>query len=334
MKNPIIPLHDVSWQSYSWQWHLSHAITSAPALLEKLSLALPSALTDFPVRVPLPWLARMEPGNPDDPLLRQVFPYPEETVVIQGKGEKDPLQESRFSPTPGVLQKYHARALIISTGQCAIHCRYCFRRHFPYHSFQPDTDQWQSILTYLREEKALAEVILSGGDPLTLNDGHLLRLITDLSAIPHLRVLRIHTRFPIVIPQRVTPSLLDALATSRLKTVMVVHINHAREIDTSVKNAMQSVASGGTQLLNQSVLLRGINDNLDALEALSWALADTGVLPYYLHLMDDVQGAHHYQVGDAKGKQLVEDLRARLPGYLVPGLAREEPGRPSKTLFR
>lgn len=283
----------------------------------------------FPLRVPRPFVARMRPGDPADPLLRQVLPLDAECAEVEGFGP-DPLAETRDGTPGGLLHKYHGRALVISTSVCAVHCRYCFRRHFPYAERRADTD---AILAHFRRDPGLVEAILSGGDPLSLSDDKLAALVAELEAIPHLRRLRIHTRQPVVLPSRVDDRLLGWLRATRLEKVIVLHVNHANEIDDEVAAAAAALRSTGAVLLNQSVLLRGVNDSVDAQCALSERLFEAGVMPYYLHLLDPVQGAAHFDVPEAEALRLFAGMQTRLPGYLVPRLARETPGAAAKTLF-
>lgn len=321
----MIPLTDTSWQSRSWQWLLAHAITDTGELVRALGLPNLAVDTDFPTLVPLPWLARIEPGNPDDPLLLQVLPTVAENIATPGF-VNDPLHESGASPVPGLLHKYHGRVLVVVSGACAVNCRYCFRRHFPYQAFQPDTAGWHRIADYVASDPSIREVILSGGDPLVLSDKRLSWIVETIAAIEHVDTLRIHTRLPVVIPQRVCTALTDWIASSRLHIVVVIHSNHAQELDEAVADAMQSLADAGTVLLNQSVLLRGVNDNADALVDLGRRLFEIGIMPYYLHLLDPVKGAAHFDVPDDEARQLLDKVAARLPGYLVPRLVREVPG--------
>ena len=329
--------HSTASQPERWQSLLASAINSPEALLRAVDLD-PAEWLDgaerghrlFPVLVPKPYLQRIRPGDPNDPLLRQVLPLGEETNTLPGYSP-DPLEERDASPVRGLIQKYRSRALLMVTGQCAINCRYCFRRSFPYgeHSLSPQDRQ--QVIETLTADNALNEVILSGGDPLAVNDRLLSQWLDAIASVPHIRRLRIHSRLPVVIPQRVTPRLLTALSASRLKIVLVVHINHPQEIDADVAAAMAQLRDAGVTLLNQSVILRGINDHADTLETLSERLFDAGILPYYLHAFDPVQGAAHFDVADVQAATLVAELRNRLPGFLVPRLVREVPGRPSKT---
>ena len=221
--------------------------------------------------------------------------------------------------------------LLTATGACAIHCRYCFRRHFPYGEANPAAGQWRPALAYLGADDSIGEVILSGGDPLTLSDRRLSEFVSQLGAIPHVRRLRVHTRLPIVLPERVTAELLDWLSATHLKTVVVVHANHANEIDGGVRAALLRLRECGVTLLNQTVLLRGVNDCVRTLEDLSLALFDAGALPYYLHALDRVRGAAHFEVEEAAACAILAELNARLPGYLVPRLVRELAGAAGKT---
>lgn len=284
----------------------------------------------FPVRVPLAYLSRIRCGDPDDPLLRQVLPLSAESDAVQGFVD-DPLEERDHTPKPGLIHKYFGRALLIASPTCAINCRYCFRRHFPYADNAPSMREWDQTLAYLRDDDSIHEAILSGGDPLASPDRRLTALVERLEAIPHLKRLRIHSRLPVVIPDRVDDALLEWLDKTRLQTVMVLHINHAQEIDAAVVAACARLKAAGVTLLNQSVLLRGINDDVETLADLSERLFEAGVLPYYLHVLDPVAGAAHFDVPDAEARELVEALRPRLAGFLMPRLVREIPGEASKT---
>ena len=314
---------------------MADAITNVNELLSLLNLThkafdpqhLPQ--TDFPLRVPKGFIDRMQPGDPNDPLLRQILPTGDENRKDAGDS-LDPVGDLLVMPRPGLLHKYHGRALIVATGACAIHCRYCFRRHFPYSDASPTKTGWQDTLAYIEQHSDLSEIILSGGDPLSLSDDRLAAVFQSLTAIPHVQRIRLHTRLPVVIPERVTPSLLKILAQSD-QTVMVLHVNHPNEIDTTVATALQRLRDTGTTLLNQAVLLRGINNHQDILKSLSEDLFSCGVLPYYLHMLDPVQGAQHFKVSQQRAEELHTYLRNHLPGYLVPKLVREIAGEPSKT---
>ena len=289
-----------------------------------------TADSQFRLRVPHSFVARMRRGDRHDPLLRQVLPIDDENRLQPGYSE-DPLLESAAMPVPGLLHKYKGRVLLTVTGACAIHCRYCFRRHFPYSEANPASDDWQRSLDYIRSHADIEEVILSGGDPLSLTDDRLSGLVEQLQTIPHLRRLRIHTRTPVVLPGRIDHALLGWLSATTLKTVMVLHINHANEIDAVFSAAAQALSRTGACLLNQSVLLKGVNDSVTALQTLSERLMDTGILPYYIHQLDPVQGAAHFAVEDDTAIRLVDALHNRLPGYLVPRLVCEIAGQGSKT---
>lgn len=323
--------------SRSWQHELAHAIRDPAELLALLDLdpallpAARAAAKAFPLRVPRGYAARMRCGDPGDPLLCQVLPLAAELDTVTGFG-RDPVGDLAAMTVPGLLHKYRGRVLLATTGACAIHCRYCFRRHFPYEAANPARNHWQQALDYIARDGSIDEVILSGGDPLTLADDKLADLCRRLAAIPHLARLRFHTRLPIVLPERITPALLTAIRPTRLASVVVVHANHANEIDDDVRRALAALKQAGHTLLNQSVLLRGVNDDIDALCALSQRLFDAGVLPYYLHLLDRVQGAAHFDVDSETARRLHAALSARLPGYLVPRLVREEAGQLGKTL--
>ena len=282
------------------------------------------------MRVPEAYLSRIAHGDINDPLLRQVLPLSEETLSPAGY-VLDPLEESEHRPAKGLIHKYAGRVLLIASPTCAINCRYCFRRHFPYSDNSPSRAQWQEALGYLRDDSTIHEAILSGGDPLAASDRQLAWLVEQLENIPHLKRLRIHTRLPVVIPDRINEDLLGWLGTTRLQKVVVLHINHANEIDQAVVDACTRLKQAGATLLNQSVLLRDVNDNVTALAALSERLLEAGILPYYLHVLDPVQGAAHFDVADNEARELVSQLRAHLPGFLMPRLVREIPGKESKT---
>lgn len=320
----------------AWQAQLAGAIRDPAELCRRLGLDpawLPGAEVGhelFEVRVPEAFLARMGPGDPTDPLLRQVLPLGEEALPAPGY-VTDPLQEAEHTPAKGLIHKYAGRVLLITSPACAVNCRYCFRRHFPYAENAPSRAQWESSLDHLRRDPTIVEAILSGGDPLAASDRQLAWLVERLAAIPHLRRLRIHTRLPVVIPDRIDAALLDWLGKSHLQKVVVLHINHANEIDDAVIDACARLKAAGATLLNQSVLLRGVNDSIEALAALSERLFEAGVLPYYLHVLDPVAGAAHFDVPDGQARELVAGLREVLPGFLMPRLVREIPGEGSKT---
>ncbi len=325
------------WPSGAWKDLLAAAISDPGELLELLDLPLgiaggsaevERARRQLALRVPRGFVDRMRRGDPDDPLLRQVLPHAAETTVVDGFSS-DPVGELSSAPGP-LLQKYRGRALLVVTGACAVHCRYCFRRHFPYAERSLSGSGWADALAVVAGDPSLTEIILSGGDPLAVPDDRLAALVDELSAISHLQRLRLHTRLPVVIPQRIDESMLSWLAGSRLQTVVVVHANHANEIDADVRTAAGLLRGAGATVLNQSVLLAGVNDDVEALAALSEALLAAGILPYYLHLLDPVAGAAHFDVPQDRALELIRELRERLPGFLVPRLVREVAGAPSK----
>ena len=332
----MIPVSVELRQIPPWQTELTRVVTEPGELLALLGLgeewraAAEAAAKTFPLRVPRGFIARMRRGDPHDPLLRQVLPLAAELELTPGFGT-DPVGDYAALRAPGVLHKYQGRVLLTATGACAVHCRYCFRRHFPYEQANASADSWRAALDTIAADASITEVILSGGDPLTLSDRRLSEFVQLLARIPHVTRLRLHSRLPVVLPERVTPLLCDTLAATRLRVVMVVHANHAQEIDASVQIACARLAAAGFQLLNQSVLLRGVNDRVETLVSLSEALFAAGVLPYYLHQLDRVQGAAHFEVDDAAARHLHAGMHARLPGYLVPRLVREVPGAPQKT---
>lgn len=317
----------------NWQKVLAQGFDSAEALLDFLGLPKNLAHVDaerqFNTRVPRGFAARMQPGNPFDPLLLQVLASPQELKQVEAY-VKDPLAENMKNPLPGVLHKYHGRVLITLTGVCAVNCRYCFRRHFPYNANNPGRKGWQSIFDYIQADSSIAEVVLSGGDPLIMPDRLLQEFVEGLCHIKHLKVLRFHTRIPIVLPERIDTSFLSLLEAIPLQKVMVLHANHAQEINEAVKHACQAMQQAGCTLLNQAVLLSQINDSVDTLAALSWRLFECGVLPYYLHVLDKVAGSVHFDLPEDRACALHKQLQATLPGYLVPRLVREVPGEASK----
>ena len=319
-----------------WQQLLADAVSDPAELFRILDLdpaRLPQSIAatgSFPLRVPRSFVARMRPGDHRDPLLLQVLPVAAELDPVEGF-VADPVGDLASSAGDGLLHKYHGRALVVATGACAVHCRYCFRRHFPYSEESALGGGWQATIDRLRADPSIQEVILSGGDPLSLSDRRLQQLTDALQSLPHVRRLRIHTRYPIVLPERVDSGLLQWLDSVQLQKVMVIHANHARELDESVREACSALAVHGVTLLNQSVLLAGVNDSVDILTDLSEQLFTMRVLPYYLHLLDRVQGAAHFEVDAARARGLHAGLLARLPGYLVPKLVRETAGEASKS---
>ncbi|MFT5083336.1 MAG: EF-P beta-lysylation protein EpmB [Lentisphaeria bacterium] len=325
-----------TWQSLSWQEELSQLVTDPRELLERLELD-PALLAKaelahkaFPLRATQSYVNRIKVGDPNDPLLKQILPIGAEFDAPSGYSHS-PLQEDNFTKTKGLIHKYHGRVLLVAASQCAINCRYCFRRHFDYQDNTPKRQEWQDAFDYIRADHSIEEVILSGGDPLAISDKQIAWLIEALANIPHVQRLRIHTRLPIVAPARVTDSLLDAVHHPRLQTVMVVHCNHPQEIDDEVRTGLLKLRDSNISMLNQTVLLKGINDHIDVLTALSKQLFSSGVLPYYLHLLDAVIGAAHFEVKHSEAVSLSQQMLMCLPGYLVPKLVREVPNAASKT---
>lgn len=317
----------------TWMREWREAVTDPAELLRLLGLdasTLPvRAAGAFPLRVPRAYVARMRRGDPHDPLLRQVLPLADEDAVVPGFGA-DAVGDMSAAAGGGVLRKYEGRALLVATGSCAVHCRYCFRRHFPYDEETAARNQWREAVAYLRDRPDVSELILSGGDPWSLATHKLAELTDGLRAIPHVRRLRVHTRLPVVLPNRVDDELLAWVRALPVPLVVVIHANHAAELDDAVAAALSRLRDAGATLLNQSVLLRGVNDHGAALAALSGRLFDCGVLPYYLHLLDRVAGTAHFEVDEPRALGLVQELRETLPGYLVPRLVRETAGAPSK----
>lgn len=322
--------------SKAWRLALREAVRSPIELLRLLGLPtelLPgadAAARHFSLLVPRGYAARMRYADPHDPLLRQVLPL-ELEMDDQPGFVTDPVGDMAALTAPGLIHKYSGRALIITTGACAIHCRYCFRRHYPYADASAARKHWESVSETLGHHPEIDEIILSGGDPLTLDDDKLSSMVSMLEDIPQLKRLRLHTRLPVVLPERVDENLTTWIKYTRLSTICVIHANHANELDQSVEDALKELHDAGVTLLNQSVLLRGVNDDVETLAQLSTRLFECHTLPYYLHMLDPVAGAAHFEVPQMTAATLMQQLRARLPGYLVPRLVREEAGRPSKT---
>ena len=321
--------------SARWQQLWRQAIRDPAELLSRLGLepaalgVSEAALQQFAQRVPEGFVARMRHGDPHDPLLRQVLPIDAEMRQVPGFS-LDAVGDGAAKKATGVIQKYRGRALLVTTGSCAINCRYCFRRHFDYGTENAAKGGWQDAVRAIAEDSGIDEVILSGGDPLSLATHKLVELTDALRAIPHLRRLRIHSRLPVVLPERVDEDLVAWLGSLPWPLAFVIHANHANEFDASVDAALARLRAAGAQLLNQAVLLRGVNDSEDALAALSERSFAAGVMPYYLYQLDRVEGVAHFEVDDATAKALIAALTARLSGYLVPKLVRELPGDPSK----
>ncbi|HEY9134629.1 MAG TPA: EF-P beta-lysylation protein EpmB [Pseudomonadales bacterium] len=286
----------------------------------------------FPLRVPVAYAKRIKKGDPNDPLLKQILPVNEESQR-HDDFLSDPVDDLNHQPVPGLIHKYSSRALLITTGACSIHCRYCFRREFPYADFSLLNQNLDAVISYLHQHKNIQEIILSGGDPLTLSNRRLENLLEKLAEVAHLKHLRIHSRQPIVIPDRIDQELIDLLAQNRLKTCVVIHCNHGNEIDQAVLESLLRLHRAGIVLLNQSVLLKGVNNNLQTLSDLSLRLYEASVLPYYINVLDRVQGSVHFLVDDEAAKALIKGMRDKLPGYLVPRLVKDIPGKDAKTIL-
>jgi EF-P beta-lysylation protein EpmB len=323
-------------QQVSWNQLLAGATKEVASLCSQLEIPLSKlnerqqACQEFPLLVPQPFIDKMEKGNANDPLLLQVLPQSSELEQVEGY-IKDPLAEKHSNLQKGLIHKYQGRVLVLLSTGCAVNCRYCFRRHFPYQDNRIGKHDWQGVLDYVAQDESIEELILSGGDPLMLNDQQLEKFIIQAEAIPHLQRLRIHTRLPVVIPQRITDKLVEILHSSRFDCVIVLHINHANEIDQTLIEALHKLRQAGVNLLNQAVLLAGVNDDLNSQIQLSKRLFSAGILPYYLHLLDKVEGAHHFDVDEKAAQSLHQQLVLNLSGYLVPKLVREESGKGSKT---
>lgn len=319
----------------TWQIALSQAVTDLSTLCNLLNIQIQDiesiqlAEKSFALRVPLEFIARMEKGNPRDPLLLQILPQAIEMLPMQYFSE-DPLNEKNTNPISGLLHKYFGRVLLTLTGGCAVNCRYCFRRHFNYADNTPSRAHWKNTLKYIEHDQTIEEVILSGGDPLLLQDDLISEFVLALEKIPHLTRLRIHTRLPVVIPVRVTKKWVAWMKNSRFDIAIVLHINHPNEINAELTQALKYLKSANIILLNQSVLLKNINNSENILIELSKKLFHAGVLPYYLHLLDKVNGAAHFDVSETEAEQLMINIKSKLPGYLVPKLAREIAGLPNK----
>lgn len=319
----------------NWQNQLNDLITDPAALLEMLDLPqslLPAAILasdSFALRVPKAFARRIKKADPYDPLLLQVLPLHAE-LDEHPEFVLDPLGEKQATAIPGILHKYKKRLLLTLTGACAVHCRYCFRRHFPYQDNLPKSTDWPAIKQYIESQADINEVILSGGDPLSLSNRRLSEWLERLHSIPQLKTLRIHTRLPVVVPDRIDSELLEILERSRFRIVFVIHSNHPAELDFWTQKALKKLQTTRFIVLNQTVLLHGINDNIQVLVELSERLFDSGVLPYYIHLLDKVKGASHFDVAEADAIGLYKQLMHELPGYLLPKLVRETAGEPYK----
>ena len=320
-----------------WKTLLKNSQISTQSLLDYLELGhhpLADAASErlFPLRVPKPYLDKINKGDPNDPLLLQVLPGSQEQLDVAGYTD-DPLEEAEFSPLPGLIHKYRSRVLLITTQSCAIHCRYCFRRNFPYQEHQRSRQDWQEAMSYIESRPEINEVILSGGDPLMLSNESLRQLLQKLDSLPNVKRIRIHSRLVSSLPQRVDRDLLDTLKTLQCRTILVMHCNHPRELGKDVGTATEALRKAGVLLFNQSVLLRNINDDPKILRDLSEALFEHGIQPYYLFTLDKVAGASHFDLSRTEVGRIYQQLLAELPGFLVPKLASENPGESSKTPF-
>lgn len=319
----------------NWQQQLAEAFNNIEDLCRYLHLSpddLPvsvEAVKNFPLRVPLSFAACIEKGNPHDPLLRQVLPINEELLAYPGFSN-DPVGDLASVTQTAVLHKYYGRVLLINTGSCAINCRYCFRRNFPYADLQLSKQKEDAAIQYIQENTSISEVILSGGDPLLLSDSRLTRLIQQLDSIKHLKRIRIHSRLPIVLPARITAEFINTLTQSPKQITIVTHCNHANEISDAVIASCKSLKNAGITLFNQAVLLKGVNDSVEVLCELSEQLFSQGVIPYYLHLLDKATGTRHFEVSEIEALALIRQVQATLPGYLVPKLVKERAGAASK----
>ncbi len=332
----MITVKPHSPQINSWQSLWRSSICDPKELLQVLGLqgfeGILSAQAEhqFSMRVPRGFAAKMRYGDINDPLLRQVLPIVDEQIQSPGFSI-DAVGDLTARQQAGVLHKYHGRALLVTTGSCAINCRYCFRRHFPYAEETAATNQWQSAIEYLAQDPSISELLLSGGDPLSLSTSKLNTLAKQLTPLTHIKRLRFHTRLPIVLPERIDDEFIAWLGTLPFQLVFVLHVNHANELDESVALAVARIKQCGATVLNQSVLLKGVNDNSETLVTLSERLFECGILPYYLHQLDRVQGAVHFEVALEQAKKLHSELMVRLPGYLVPKFVQEIAGQAHKT---
>ncbi|WP_288383275.1 EF-P beta-lysylation protein EpmB [uncultured Acinetobacter sp.] len=325
------------YQEQNWQSQLSDLITDPFELLDQLEICSHALLSgailaskSFKLRVPRAFVGKMRKGDPLDPLLLQVLPHHLE-LEEHPEFVTDPLGEEAANQLPGVLHKYQSRFLLTLTGACAVHCRYCFRRHFPYQENLPKQDDWPQIKAYIEQNPHINEVILSGGDPLTLSNRKLKLWIERLESLQQVKILRIHSRVPVVIPQRLDTELLEILKSTRLRIIMVIHANHAAELDDQTCAYLEKLSQHGITALNQAVLLKGVNDDAQTLIELSQRLFDARVMPYYLHVLDKVKGAQHFDLSGSKIDEIYHDILAGLPGYLVPKLVREIAGEKNKT---
>jgi EF-P beta-lysylation protein EpmB len=321
--------------SNNWQKILLNSVTNLQDLLGILNLkttdfkSKPIDIKHFPIRVPKNYIKNMNYQDPKDPLLLQILPTKDE-LIKKSSFSNDPLFETNYNPLPGVLHKYHGRALILFNRNCAINCRFCFRKYFPYHTNQINHKDYNNIIKYINNDSSLYEIILSGGDPLLSDDKTLINVINIISNIPHVKTIRIHSRMPIVIPERITNNFINKLSKIKIPIILIVHSNHPNEINNIVIEKMKLLKKKGVHLLNQTVLLKQINDNAKTLINLSYRLLEANILPHYLHMPDSVAGNHKFNVNKTKAIQIYKELLTQLPGYLVPKLTKEIPGVPFK----
>ncbi|MFO1256936.1 MAG: EF-P beta-lysylation protein EpmB [Gammaproteobacteria bacterium] len=329
----MIPQIKVKAQSQRpWQNALKTALTDPRALLKALNLssdAIPWTENNFGMKVPLSFVAKMKQGDPNDPLLRQVLPVKFESEQTDGF-VPDPLAERLQNPLPGLIHKFKNRVLVIPATRCPIHCRYCFRRHFPYDENNINLSAFDNIADYIAKDNNIHEVILSGGDPLFAPDRYLQSVIEKMTASEHIKILRFHTRFPITVPERIDDSFLTLVKHIKVQVVMVLHCNHPNELCNDIKAAVTLLKAAGVTVLNQSVLLKGINDNAETLIALSHRLFEHGIMPYYINQLDPIENTAHFEVPKEKIKELYADLLSNLPGYLVPRFVQEQAFKPNK----
>jgi len=321
-------------ETSDWKTLLSQSSITLYQLCEYLNIPYDPlaelAHKEFPLRVPEPYLKKIRKGDINDPLLLQILPQLSE-VQTSPEFTKDPLNEADYNPVPGIIHKYSNRILLINSSTCAINCRYCFRKHFPYEHQRRSKKQWAESIDYIRNNPLIYEVIMSGGDPLTMTNAHLREMLDQISTIPHIKRVRIHSRLPIVLPQRIDASFIDIMESFPLQKIMVLHSNHPNEIDQEVGLAIRKLTSTRTQVFNQTVLLRGINDQASILAELNEKLFEYGAIPYYLHLLDKVKGTKHFDIEQTRAQEIMRELLKILPGFLIPRLVREIPEKPSKT---
>lgn len=325
-------MNDIFFNEPNWQKELADAVSDVASLYQLLELPLPEQVhtpNKFPLRVPHAFINKMKKGDPNDPLLRQILPDIAESLPVAGY-TADPLGENAHNPMKGLLHKYQSRALITVTGACAVHCRYCFRQHFDYGANLPNSQDIRQICHYIANDKRINEVLLSGGDPLNINNRRFNEWIGALSAIDNIKTIRIHTRMPVILPNRIDDELIEILANCPKNIIMVLHINHPNEIDDALAQKCQILKNHGVVLLNQSVLLKGVNDDVETLCQLSHALFGIGVMPYYLHVLDKVAGSAHFDLPIDRAIQIYWQLLEKLSGYLVPKLVQEMAGKPYK----